>query len=186
MKTKSGEEQKPEMDVLEGQPCPMCKTNSLVLSEREDEIPYFGEIYMFSMTCSNCKFHKSDVESIEEKEPCRYSIEVGSEEDMKIRVVRSSQATVKIPHVVTIEPGTAANGYVTNVEGIINRVKNQLEQAKNDEEDQEASDKARKLLKKLNRVAWGSEKIKLIIEDPSGNSAIISDKTVVEKLKVRK
>ena len=30
---------------------------------------------------------------------------------------------------------------------------------------------------------WGKQKQKVIIEDPSGNSAIISDKAVVEKLK---
>jgi C4-type Zn-finger protein len=30
---------------------------------------------------------------------------------------------------------------------------------------------------------WGQEKLKLIIEDPSGNSAIISDKAVKSKLK---
>ena len=170
-------------DVLPGQPCPMCKTDNLTLTEREDNIPYFGEIYIFSMSCSNCKFHKSDVESIEEKEPSRHSIEVSSEEDMKIRIVRASTATVKIPHVVTIEPGTVSNGYVTNVEGIINRVKAQLQQAKEDDEDEEAQRKARNLLKKLNRVTWGQEKIKIIIEDPAGNSAIISDKAVIEKLK---
>ena len=173
----------PQADVLSGQPCPMCRENALTLTEREDEIPYFGKIYIFSMSCSSCKFHKADVESVENKDPSRYSIEVSSEEDMKIRIVRSSAATVKIPHVVTIEPGTVSNGYVTNVEGIINRVKNQLQQAREDEEDDEAQRKAKNLLKKLNRVTWGQEKIKIIIEDPTGNSAIISDKAVVEKLK---
>ncbi len=170
-------------DVLPGQPCPMCGQNALTLTERDDNIPYFGDVLIFSMTCTNCKFHKSDVESIEQKDPSRYSVEVSSEEDMKIRVVRSSEATIKIPHVVTIEAGTISNGYVTNVEGIINRIKNQLLQAKEDEEDQEAQKKAKNLLKKLNRVTWGEEKIRLIIEDPTGNSAIISDKAVVEKLK---
>ncbi len=180
---KSIEDNPDKIDVLSGQQCPMCRENSLSLMEREDDIPYFGRIYIFSMNCSACKFHKSDVESVEEKEACRYSVDVSSEEDMKIRIVRSSQATVKIPHVVTIEPGTASNGYVTNVEGIINRVKSQLHGAKEDDEDEEAQRKAKNLLKKLNRVTWGEEKIKIIIEDPSGNSAIISDKAVVEKMK---
>ncbi len=180
---KAGAREEPRTDILEGQPCPMCKESQLTLSEREDDIPYFGQVYIFSMSCSACKFHKADVESVEDKEPCRYSVEVGSEDDMKIRVVRSSQATVKIPHVVTIEPGTASNGYITNVEGIINRVKSQLQTVREDDEDEEAAKKAKNLLKKLNRVTWGEEKIKIIIEDPSGNSAIISDKAVIEKLK---
>ena len=39
------------------------------------------------------------------------------------------------------------------------------------------------MLKKLWKVECGDEKLKIIIEDPSGNSAIISEKAKVEKLK---
>jgi C4-type Zn-finger protein len=38
------------------------------------------------------------------------------------------------------------------------------------------------MLKKINRVLWGSDSIKIIIEDPTGNSAIISEKAVKGKL----
>ena len=171
------------MDKLEKQPCPMCRGKTLTLIEDEREVPYFGKVYVFSMTCSNCKYHKADVEAAEKKEPCKYSIEISGEEDMKIRIVKSSEATIKIPHVVTIEPGPASSGYVTNVEGILNRVKHQIETVKENEEDNDAKKKAKKLLKKLNKVMWGQEKLKIIIEDPSGNSAIISEKAIKGKLK---
>ena len=81
-----------------GETCPLCHQKTLILSERETEVPYFGKVFLFSMTCTNCKYHKSDVESAEQKEPCRYEFEIGSEDDMKVRVVKSSEATVKIPH----------------------------------------------------------------------------------------
>ncbi len=168
-------------DELSGESCPVCKQNTLILTEREEDIPYFGKVYLFSMTCTNCRFHKADVESVEQKEPCRHSIEVCGEEDMKIRVVKSSQATVKIPNIVTITPGPASNGYITNVEGILNRVKSQAETAKEDE-DEEVSGNARKVVKKINRIAWGECKTRLIIEDPSGNSAILSNKAKIEKM----
>jgi len=171
------------MEKLEKQPCPICKENTLTLTEDEKEIPYFGKVFVFSMSCSNCKYHKADVEAAEQKEPSRYALEVDGEEDLKIRIVKSSEATVKIPHVVTIEPGPASSGYVTNVEGILNRVKHQIETAKENEEDADAKKKAKNLLKKLNKVMWGQEKLKIIIEDPSGNSAIISEKAVKSKLK---
>ena len=54
----------------------------------------------------------------------------------------------------------------------------------NDEEEEESRKKAKNMIKKLHRVIWGQEKQKLIIEDPTGNSAIISDKAVKEKMKV--
>ncbi len=171
------------MDTLEKQPCPMCMQKTLTLIEDTKEVPYFGKVYVFSMSCSNCKYHKADVEIADKGEPSKYALEVSGGEDMKIRIVKSSEATVKIPHVVTIEPGTASSGYVTNVEGILNRVKHQIESLKESEDDPAAKKKAKNLLKKLAKVMWGKEKLKIIIEDPTGNSAIISDKAVKSKLK---
>lgn len=162
--------------AVQGEPCPFCHEKALVLTERESEVPYFGKIFIFSMSCGACKYHKADVESVEPKEPCKYSFEISSEEDMKVRVVRSSQATIKIPHITTITPGPASNGYVTNIEGILNRVKVQIEKLRDDEEDEEAKKKAKNMLKKLARVMWGQEKLMITIEDPTGNSAIISEK----------
>jgi zinc finger protein len=169
-------------EILKEQECPICHKNTLELSEAEIEIPFFGKTYMFSMSCSGCNFHKADIEAEELREPSKYTLEISSEEDMKIRVVKSSQATIRIPHVATVEPGPGSNGYVTNVEGILERIKNETQTASDGEEDEEVKKKAKNLIKKLNRVIWGQEKLKLIIEDPSGNSAIISDKTVKAKL----
>ena len=178
------EEQLKEED-FEQQPCPLCHEKSLILTEREMEVPYFGKVYLFSMTCSSCKYHKADVEATERKEPMKFEFEISSEEDMKVRVVKSSEATVKLPNIASISPGPAAQGYVTNIEGILNRVKYQIEAAKEMEEDEEDKKKAKNLLKKLLNITWGKEKQKLIIEDPSGNSAIISDKAVKSPLRVK-
>jgi len=175
-----------EPEIMPGQHCVFCGHDTLTLTEQKKEVPYFGEVFVFSMSCSNCKYHKADVESVQQREPTRYTLEVSTEEDLKIRIVKSSAATVKIPHVTTIEPGEAANGYVTNVEGIIRRVKHAIEIAKEAADDESEADKARNLLKKINKVLFGSEKIKIIIEDPTGNSAIISDKAVKEPMKVKK
>ncbi|MBN2422120.1 ZPR1 zinc finger domain-containing protein [Candidatus Woesearchaeota archaeon] len=163
-------------DILKGQPCPMCHTNNLTLMETTKDIPYFGVCYIFSMDCSNCNYHMADIESEEKKDPCKYSFEVENEEDLKVRIVKSSKATIKIPRIVTISPGPVSNGYITNVEGIINRVKKMLETQRDDAEDKSAQKKAKNLLKKIQRVLWGREKLIITIEDPSGNSAIISDK----------
>ena len=172
-----------QADVVAGETCPVCLQKSLILMEREQEIPYFGKVLLFSMSCNGCQFHKADVECAEERDPAKYSIEVSGSDDMMIRVVKSSQATVKVPYVADIQPGEASNGYVTNVEGILQRIKKQIETIRDTEEDDAAVQKAKSLIKKINRAIWGEEKLRLIIEDPTGNSAIISDKAVVGKLK---
>src|SRR3989338_9558133 len=171
-----------KLNVVMGELCPVCSKKTLTLTEREQEIPYFGKVFLFSMTCNGCKFHKADLECAEAKEPARYSIEVSGSDDMGIRVVKSGQATVKVPYVANIEPGEASNGYVTNVEGILQRVKHQVEVIRDNDEDAAAVDKAKALIKKINRCVFGEDKLKIVIDDPTGNSAIISDKAVVQKL----
>ncbi len=172
----------PQGEMISGQKCAFCHKDTLSLAQRETEVPFFGRLVMFMMDCSSCNYHKADVESLDQKEPCKYTFEVGSEEDMKIRVIRSSQATIKIPHITTITPGPASNGYVTNIEGILRRVQKQVEKLRDEEEDNAKKKKAKNILKKLTKVMWGQEKLKITIEDPSGNSAIISEKAERKKL----
>ncbi len=170
------------MNVITEETCPFCHKKTLTLTESEKDVPYFGKVFIFSMNCSDCGYHKADVEPEESHGPVKYTVEVSSEEDMKIRVVKASSATVKIPHIGSIEPGEAANGYVTNIEGILSRMKKQIEVLRNESEDKEDAKKSKNMLKKLTRVMWGQDKIKVIIEDPHGNSAIISEKAVKSKL----
>lgn len=172
----------PTKATLGGQQCPICKANTLTLIEEEIEIPYFNKMFIFSMSCSSCHYHKADVEALERQDPVKFTVEVESEDDLKIRVIKSAQATVKIPRIMTIESGPNSNGYITNVEGIINRVMNIIENVRDNEEDKDKRKKAKNLLKKLNKVLWGQETLKIIIEDPSGNSAIISEKAIKSKL----
>ena len=90
----------------------------------------------------------------------------------------------KVPALkITIEPGVASEGYVTNIEGFIKRIKKVLEDQRDTAEDDDARKKAKNLLKKIWKVECGDEKLKIIIEDPTGNSAIISEKTVISKLR---
>jgi len=173
------------MEKLEKQPCPVCNKDTLTLSQEETDIPYFGKTFIFSMVCSNCDYHKSDIEAAEAKDPVKVMFVVENKKDLNVRVVRSSEATVRIPHVGDMEPGPAAEGFVSNVEGLIERFKKQIETLRDSAEEDEDRHKAKNLLKKLQRVIWGDEQLKIVIEDPSGNSAIISDKAVVEKLKVK-
>ncbi len=170
------------MSELKEQECPFCNEKKCMLREEELDLPYFGRVFVFSMECDACGARKSDVEPVESKEPSRYTLEVESEDDLNIKVVKSGEATLKIPHVITIESGPASDGYVTNVEGVLERVKKAIESSIDTEEDDSSKEKARNLIKKLNKALVGREKIKMIIEDPSGNSAIISDKAQKSKL----
>ena len=171
------------MAELTGQQCAFCGENKLALREEEVEIPFFGRVFVLSMDCSGCGYRKADVEPAEQKEPCKYTLEVSSEADLNIKIIKSAEATVKIPHVITIESGPASEGYITNVEGLLEKVKAMIQSAADAEDDDPAAKtKGKNLLKKLNKVLVGRESLKIIIEDASGHSAIISDKAQKSKI----
>ena len=171
------------MAELTGQQCAFCGENKLTLREDEVEIPFFGRVFVLSMDCTGCGYRKADVEPAEQKEPCRYTLEVTSDADLNIKIIKSAEATVKIPRVITIESGPASEGYITNVEGLLEKVKAMIQSAADAEEDDHAAKtKAKNLIKKLNKALVGREPLKIIIEDHSGHSAIISDKAQKGKL----
>jgi len=178
-----------DYETIEGELCPFCNEKTLTLMETARDIPFFGVCHIFSMDCSNCKYHKADVEAENATgEPVKYTLDISEEADMKIRVIKSSEATVKLAYIGEIEPGETANGYITNVEGILNRIKVQIEHLKDaaDAEEDDIKTKAKNQLKKLTRIMWGQEKAQLVIEDPTGNSAIISPKAVKAAYKPKK
>ena len=161
------------MNELKNQPCPFCNKKTLTLIEEEKEIPYFGKVFIFSMQCSNCKYSMSDVEATEQKEPCKYEIEVNSDKDMLIRIVKSSQATIKIPQLkMSMTPGPASIGFISNIEGLLDKFREIIESERETAEEDEIKTHAKNLLKKLWKIKLGDISVKIIIEDPSGNSAI--------------
>ena len=171
------------MGKLENQPCPVCGKKACTLTEDEQDVPYFGKVYLLSMDCSSCGFKKADVEVAERQEPSKWTFTVEGDEDLDVRIIKSSEAKVKIPYIVDITPGPDSHGYITNVEGLLTKVKGRIESTIEDEEDKEVKKQGWKLIKKLNKALVGREKVKIIIEDPSGNSAIISEKAEKSKLK---
>lgn len=109
-----------------------------------------------------------------EKRPFRYSLVIDSAEDMSVRVIRSKHSTVRILELgVTITPGPSSEGYISNVEGVLNRIKDVLIMFPN-------SEKSSVLRKKIEMAMNGREILHLEIEDPTGNSAILSKKASIE------
>jgi zinc finger protein len=173
-------------DVLEGETCPFCMNKTLTLMETAREIPFFGVCHIFSMSCTSCKYHKADVEAEEPSDPVKYTLDISEEEDMNIRLVKSSSANIKIPYIGSIDAGEASNGYITNVQGVFERLKKQVEHLRDATDDKAEQKKAKNILKKIMKIQWGQEKAKIILEDPTGNSAIVSPKAKKEKLKKKK
>jgi len=156
--------------------CPVCNSEgSVEFESKTEEIPYFGEIMESTIYCFKCGYKHSDMICLEQKEPIRYSIRI-KKDNLNSRVVRSQTATVSIPELgLKVEPGPKSQGYISNIEGIINRFEDAVKTAMNFVEDKESKNNALKILQKLEEIKNGKIEAELIIEDPFGHSTIIHD-----------
>ena len=139
---------------------------------------------MYISAKCKCSFRFADTLSLSSKEPIRYEISVETQEDLDARVIRSTSGTIRIPEMgIAIEPGMASESYITNIEGVLHRVRSVLMTASRwVQEDEDKFSRSQELLCMLDEVIAGKKKIIIIIEDPFGNSAIISKKAITTKL----
>ena len=156
-------------------PCPNCNTETEYIYQTEN-IPYFSDILIISAICGSCGYRYVDTQLLKHGEPSRYTVTIESEEDLAIRVVRSMSASLEIPEMgVRIDPGPACQGFVSNIEGVLDRIE-QIVKGALLWGDEEERGNARALLEKIERVKNGEIPVTLILEDRCGNSAIIADK----------
>ena len=139
---------------------------------------------MYITALCDCSFRFADTMILTQREPVRYEMTIETVEDLNARVIRSTSGTIRIPELgIDVEPGTISDSYVTNIEGVLDRIQNVVITAsKWVKDDEEKYAIGMDILKKMNDARLGKQKLTIIIEDPLGNSAIISDKAVSKTL----
>lgn len=156
--------------------CPTCNEANLLMRSMLYSIPFFNELALFSMECPSCNFSHSDVFSAEQRKPARFTLHVNSITLLRARVVRSGSGTFRLPEFgIDVEPGPAAESFITNVEGVLQRTMSVVETAINFADKPEEKAKGAEILANMNRAVEGEYPFTLVIEDPAGVSGIIPE-----------
>lgn len=160
--------------------CPLC-SKELVTNWVQDNIPFFGEVMYITSICE-CGFRYSDTLILAQRKPVHYELKIKTPDDIDARVVRSTSGTIRIPELgIDIEPGPASESFVSNIEGVLDRVEEILGMATRWGE-KEKTERALELLSILEKIKAGEYEITVIIEDPLGNSAIIAKNATSREL----
>lgn len=167
--------------------CPFCgSTGTCTFFGKIHDIPYFGETIESLVYCTACGFRHADVMHTEEKEPARYEFEITSSEDMSVRVVRSSTGVIEIPSLgVTVHPGPASQGFISNIEGVLNRISEAILvaiQTAGEDEKRRGEEK----LRMIEEIKEGKRTAVIAISDERGLSAIIHPRAKKIPLKINK
>jgi len=163
--------------------CPICgAAGTFQVIGRVDDIPYFGETIETLVCCSACNFKHADVMHLGEHEASRHELKISSVDDMNVRVVRSSTGIIEVPELgVVVRPGPSNDGYITNVEGVLDRMEEAISFAKScaSPAEQKAAQKKLEILERIKNIGG---KATLILVDPLGHSAIFDKRVKKRKL----
>ena len=171
-------------------PCPVCKEEGEVnMMTHIDEIPYFGEHTQVTIMCNACGWRQSDFIPAEGKKPGGCSLIINKPEHIRSRVVRSSSCTVRIKELdLEVKPGSSSTGYVSNVEGVIDRFMDVIVMVTGQAyvEDSDMSDI--KTLEKMHTTLLELKEdpiptpVTLEFLDPNGHSQILHEDAVMREL----
>jgi len=163
-------------------PCPICNSeNGLILNVHTSEIPYFGEHTEMTIICNECGWRNTDFIPSEGKKPSLWSLVIDNSGLMTTRVVRSSSCTVRIVELgLEVEPGDNATGYISNVEGVLNRFSDaiamiQRSAIRDGEEGNEKVESCQELIDRISKIKNGEEPVELLLLDPNGHSQILHE-----------
>lgn len=160
--------------------CPVCAAEMDFDWETQD-IPHFGEAMLIAGVCG-CGYRHSDTILLNQKEPVRYTMEVSCPSDLNARVIRSTSGTIRVPELgIDVEPGPASEAYVSNIEGVLDRIMSVVEfatRSAREAGDREKTNRGSEILDNLAKTREGQFNLTVVIEDPLGNSAINSEKAV--------
>ncbi|MDC0852051.1 ZPR1 zinc finger domain-containing protein [Euryarchaeota archaeon] len=175
------------MESTVEQPCPVCfSENGLTMIAHTSEIPYFGEHTQLTILCPSCGWKHTDFIPAEGKKPGAFSLKIKNSEMLSVRIIRSSSCTVRISELgLEVEPGGATTGYVSNIEGVLNRFEDAIglmyRQSKLSNE-KEIVENCEKLFEKIKQVKNGEKTVVLTLLDPMGHSQILHKDAVPRNL----
>lgn len=174
--------QEESLDIM----CPSCEESKLDVNSLLYSVPYFNELAMFTMKCPNCNFAHNDIFSAEERPPSRWTLKVDGEALLSVRVVRSGSGTIRMPEFgIDVEPGPAAESFITNVEGVLLRTRPVVETAIRFAETESERERGNEILEMIDKSMNGELPFTLILEDPVGVSGILPDDlTLVEHVRL--
>lgn len=141
-------------------------------------IPYFREIVIMSFSCDHCNTQNNEIQAAGTLQPkgTHYELRLTVPDDFERQVVKSDTATVKFIELDLEIP--AGRGQLTNVEGLLSTVMDDLElgQEARKEQQPEVYPKIAEIITRGRAMLSGDAfPFRLYVDDPAGNSFISPD-----------
>uniref|UniRef100_A0A914BVL4 Zinc finger ZPR1-type domain-containing protein n=1 Tax=Acrobeloides nanus TaxID=290746 RepID=A0A914BVL4_9BILA len=155
--------------------CMNCYKNGItkILCTR---IPFYKQVMLVSFECEHCGLRNNELQSGEPVQEFGTEIvlHVKDPRDLNRQLIKSEYASIEIPELELVVPHKSQPGEITTVEGVLQHVKNGLEQDQDRrrEQERETAEQIDKFIGRLNKLINLEEPFTLKLNDPSGNCYI--------------
>ena len=155
--------------------CIVCGySDGLLMLAHTEEIAYFGEQTHGTLSCPECGWRQTACIPAESREPACISFEISNAEDLSIRVILVSGCTIRLVELdLEVRPGSQSMGYVSNIEGVLNRFQEVIEMVGREvalEGDESSMQEITDLMEKISQIRSGKFTATLEMLDPCGHS----------------
>ena len=160
-------------------PCPQCNyegnANTCIVN-----LPFFKEVIVMAFNCEECGFRDTEIKgggAIPKQARREILLVQDPSVDMSRDIIKSDTAGVIIPELGVELTRGSLGGLYTTIEGLLNRMKEDLFGNKLFQGDSQESERKRKfdeLEKQFDECISGTRPFTLIVEDPLANSYIYS------------
>ncbi len=153
--------------------CPVCGARSLSVYEVLYEVPNFSNMILTSSVCTTCGFRHVDLQYLEDRGHVRVEYRIEDKVDVeRTLLIRSSTCSISSPELgFSLTPGACSEAMITTVEGLLYKIRGYAESMMVLYE--ENAERIREFTSRVDRALRGQISFTLILDDPSGCSAII-------------
>ena len=167
--------------------CIICGFDEgLSMLAHTEEIAYFGEHTQVTLTCPGCGWRQTDFIPAEAREGSCQTYCIDSIEDLQVRVIRGSACTVRLLELdLEVKPGSHSSGYVSNIEGVLNRFQDVIDMVGREaatEENDQAIAELEGLTQAMMEIREGQRQATLELLDPHGHSMILTENVLQRSL----
>lgn len=160
--------------------CIICGFDEgLSMLAHTEEIAYFGEHTQVTLSCPGCGWRQTDFIPAEARDGSCQTYRIDSVEDLQVRVIRGSACTVRLIELdLEVRPGSHSTGYVSNIEGVLNRFQDVIDMVGRQaaiEENQDAMSELTSLTEAMGEIREGQRAVTLEFLDPHGHSMILTE-----------
>jgi len=165
-------------DINDKIECPGCDTGIINLKRTIYRLPDGEDVIIMNMECPKCGFKKNDLVSLQTSfKPGEYHLTV-DDGDFTHKIFRGSSGDIEIPEIgIIIERGPAASYMMTNIEGILLAMQEQVQYfLRVHPSDTIEYENAQETLKKIENAMNNQMPFTLILRDDIGGSYVSPSK----------